>query len=264
MTRPRKRRTTPSPAAPRARSRVAWLLIGAAAVVAIAWYWSVRRPATFVITRTEDQNVLLITIDTLRADALGSYGGAARRRTRSPGGGRRPLHLRPRARVVTLPSHANILTGLYPFQHGVRDNSGFRFPARRCPRWRRVLKARGFATGAFVGAFPLDSQFGLDARLRRLRRYTSTRATLPRRFRDFRSGRRRRSSPRARPGSGGSSGRCFAWVHVFDPHAPYDRRSRSRRATRATLRRRGGRRRRASRRCSPLCAAGRTGRRWSS
>src|SRR4030095_8457894 len=63
--------------------------------------------------------------------------------------------------VVTLPSHTNILTGLYPFQHGVRDNSGF--PLRAAvPTLATVLHGAGYATGAFVGAFPLDSQFGLD------------------------------------------------------------------------------------------------------
>ena len=58
--------------------------------------------------------------------------------------------------VVTLPSHVNILTGLYPFQHGVRDNSGFRL-AGTFPTLATVLRGAGYATGAFVGAFPLDS-----------------------------------------------------------------------------------------------------------
>jgi tetratricopeptide (TPR) repeat protein len=64
--------------------------------------------------------------------------------------------------VVTLPSHANLLSGRYPLAHGVRDNSGFRFPAGT-PTLATLLKERGYRTGAFVSAFPLDSQFGLDA-----------------------------------------------------------------------------------------------------
>ena len=62
--------------------------------------------------------------------------------------------------VITLPSHTNILTGLYPYEHGVRENAGFRLS----PNIETIatrLKARGFATGAFVGAFPLDSRYGL-------------------------------------------------------------------------------------------------------
>src|SRR5262249_56758060 len=62
--------------------------------------------------------------------------------------------------VVALPSHANILSGRYPIAHGVRDNSGFRFPGD-VPTLATLLKARGYRTGAFVSAFPLRSRFGL-------------------------------------------------------------------------------------------------------
>jgi arylsulfatase A-like enzyme/cytochrome c-type biogenesis protein CcmH/NrfG len=105
----------------------------------------------------------LITIDTLRADALGIYG---RRQARTPWidqlatAGVRFDRARAQT-VVTLPSHANILAGRYPFDHGVRDNAGFRFP-ESIPTLATILKARGFRTGAFVSAFPLDSRFGLD------------------------------------------------------------------------------------------------------
>src|SRR4029077_20213416 len=62
--------------------------------------------------------------------------------------------------VVTLPSHASILTGTYPFQHGYRENSGYRLKPG-VPTLATILKERGFATGAFVAAFPLDARFGL-------------------------------------------------------------------------------------------------------
>ena len=71
--------------------------------------------------------------------------------------------------VVTLPSHANILTGLYPYQHGVRDNSGFTLPAR-VPTLATVLHEAGYATGAFVGAYPARLAVRPRPRLRRLRR----------------------------------------------------------------------------------------------
>ena len=64
--------------------------------------------------------------------------------------------------VVTLPSHANILSGRYPFDHGVRDNSGFRFPAGHGHPGHAPAQGQGYRTGAFVSAFPLDSRFGLD------------------------------------------------------------------------------------------------------
>src|SRR5437867_10327028 len=77
------------------------------------------------------QNVLLITIDTLRADALGCYGGPAATPAldRLAAGGVRFDFAHAHA-VTTLASHASILTGTYPFQHGIRDNSGYRLPAQ--------------------------------------------------------------------------------------------------------------------------------------
>ena len=62
--------------------------------------------------------------------------------------------------VVTLPSHASILTGRYPYEHGIRDNTGYRLVQTQATAATR-LKAQGFATGAFVGGFPLDRRFGL-------------------------------------------------------------------------------------------------------
>src|SRR5258708_7962716 len=108
------------------------------------------------------QNVLLVTIDTLRADALGCYGGPAptpaldRLAAESP-----PFDFATAPGVTTLPSHASILTGQYPFRHGLRDNSGYRLPpsARTAAT---MLKQAGYATAAFVAGFPLHSRFGLN------------------------------------------------------------------------------------------------------
>src|SRR5882672_4152177 len=103
---------------------------------------------------TPGQNVLLITIDTLRADALGSYGGPAATpaldRLASEGVRFDFAHAHA---VTTLPSHTSILTGQYPYQHGMRDNSGYRLPADT-RTVATLLKHAGYATGAFVGAFP--------------------------------------------------------------------------------------------------------------
>jgi len=94
-------------------------------------------------------NVLLITIDTLRADALGAYGNTTVSTPwldRLSGGGVRFSRAMAQT-VVTLPSHANILSGRYPFRHGVRENSGFRFPVD-VETMATLLKARGYRTGA--------------------------------------------------------------------------------------------------------------------
>ena len=122
--------------------------------------------------------------------------------------------------VVTLPSHANILTGLYPFQHGVRDNSGFRLPAN-LPTLATVLRGAGYATGAFVGAFPLDSQFGLDRGFDVYDDHYPKGSDEAEFVIAERRGdevvrlalawwRRQKGKPR------------FLWIHLYDPHASYD------------------------------------------
>src|SRR3954467_8881215 len=108
------------------------------------------------------QNVLLITIDTLRADALGAYGGPAATPAldRLAAEGVRFDFAHAHA-VTTLTSHASILTGSYPFQHGLRDNTGYRLPPHS-RTMAMLLKEAGYETAAFVGAFPLHSRFGLS------------------------------------------------------------------------------------------------------
>ena len=131
-----------------------------------SWPWPLRGCSPRAAARGRREaglDVLLITVDTLRADALGACRNARARtpwidRLAAQGVRFEQAHAH---NVVTLPSHANILSGRYPFQHGVRDNAGFRFPERAATLATR-LKLRGYRTGAFVSAFPLDSRFGLD------------------------------------------------------------------------------------------------------
>jgi arylsulfatase A-like enzyme/Tfp pilus assembly protein PilF len=170
-----------------------------------------------------NQNVLLVTIDTLRADALGCYGGPAATPTldRLAGDGVRFAFAHAHA-VTTLPSHASILTGSYPFQHGIRDNSGYRL----APKSRTIatlLGSAGYATAAFVAAFPLHSRFGLNQGFAVYDdRFGDTRAPD-----EFAMPERPASAvvPLARQWiaarSDSPDGPWFVWVHVFDPHAPY-------------------------------------------
>ncbi len=120
-----------------------------------------QRGDAFTLDPLAEQNVLLVTIDTLRADALSSYGGPAQTPNidRLASHGARFTFAHSHA-VVTLPSHTTILTGRYPYEHGMRDNSGFRVKAGTVTLATR-LEALGFATGAFVGGFPLTKRFGL-------------------------------------------------------------------------------------------------------
>lgn len=195
------------------------IIIGGVGVLVAAWWWSGWRQRTGVaFTETSDQNVLLVTIDTLRADALRLYGGPAA----SPNiealarEGRRFDFAHAHA-VVTLPSHATILTGLYPNQHAIRDNAGYRL--RHTPTLATWLKAAGYATGAFVAAFPLDSRFGLDGGFDVYDdQFGEMRGALQFSFAERRAD---QVVAPARRWIGAQRGKWFAWVHLFDPHAPY-------------------------------------------
>ncbi|HEX6200396.1 MAG TPA: sulfatase-like hydrolase/transferase, partial [Thermoanaerobaculia bacterium] len=168
------------------------------------------------------RDVLLVTVDTLRADALGFAGNA---RAATPALDRLAAAGRSDSRahahnVVTLPSHANILTGRLPFEHGVRDNSGFVLP-EDVPTAATLLGEAGLATAAVVGAYPLDARFGLA------RGFDLYDDAYPEGGGDarFRTPERRGSEvvERALAWWRDHEGeRRFLWVHLFDPHAPYD------------------------------------------
>jgi arylsulfatase A-like enzyme/tetratricopeptide (TPR) repeat protein len=167
-------------------------------------------------------DLLLITIDTLRADAPG-FGG--RRPSPTPlldrlAADGRVFTAAHAHNVVTLPSHTNILTGLYPFQHGVRDNEGFRVPAG-VPTLATVLHAAGYATGAFVGAYPLDSWFGLN---RGFDVYDDhyPKGSHPDQFQFAERKGDKVVAPAAAWWQRQRGRRRFMWVHLFDPHAPYE------------------------------------------
>ena len=189
-------------------------------VVAAAAAWFVfGRAASPAIVRTANQNVLLITIDTLRADALGSYGGRAATPNldRLASLGTRFDFAHAHA-VVTLPSHASILTGLYPTEHGIHDNAGFRL-ASKFPTLGAMLRERRMATGAFIGSFALDSRFGLNAGFDAYdERYGKSNIAA-----GFNMPERRADAvvAAATEWIGRQQQPWFAWVHVFDPHAPY-------------------------------------------
>lgn len=194
------------------------LTFALAVVLAIGgWWMAARNP----VARQGLINVLLVTVDTLRADAVGAYGS---RRASTPSIDRlAAAGLRFENayahNVVTLPSHANILSGRLPFDHGVRDNSGFRFPAST-ETLATVLKARGYRTGAFVSAFPLAARFGLTRGFDAYEDSFVDSVPGPAFLIQERSGpatvalaRRWLDDNREQP--------FFCWVHVYEPHFPY-------------------------------------------
>lgn len=167
------------------------------------------------------RDIILITIDTWRADAAGFAGNA---RVKTPFldslASRGIVFTNAHAHnVITLPSHVNILTGLNPYQHGVRENAGYVLGANVETLAER-LHAAGYATGAFVAAFPLDARFHLDQGFDVYDdNYGKGRTTS-----DFSL--QERSATAVLESAANwwrsTAGRKrFLWVHLYEPHAPY-------------------------------------------
>lgn len=167
-------------------------------------------------------DIILVTIDTVRADSVG-FGGNTRVKTPflDSLAARGVVFSNAHAHnVITLPSHVNILTGLYPFQHGVRENAGFRLDPKY-PTVATMLRKAGYATGAFIGAFPLDSRYGLNQGFDTYDdNYGKGEATV-----DFVVQERRASAvldSAAKWWRSHEGQKRFMWVHLYDAHAPYD------------------------------------------
>ena len=160
--------------------------------------------------------IVLVTIDTLRADRLGSYGSTRGLTPSLDAFAREAARFTAAVSQVplTLPSHATILTGLHPAHHGVRTNDGFRL-APAVPTLAESLKAAGYRTAAFIGGYPLRGSSGLS---RGFDRYDDDFLAAPdatERSADavIQSASAWIDAHRAEP--------FFTWIHLFDPHSPY-------------------------------------------
>ncbi len=166
-------------------------------------------------------NVLLITLDTTRADRLGCYGYAKAETPALDGlaaAGARFEHAYAQV-PLTLSSHATLLTGKYPATTGLRINADAKLP-QGVRTLAEGMKNRGYRTAAFVSAFVLDSTFGLD---RGFDVYDDdlVREGESRHFEVARRGDLVVNSALTWL-EGAKSKPFFAWVHIYDPHAPYD------------------------------------------
>jgi arylsulfatase A-like enzyme/predicted Zn-dependent protease len=168
-------------------------------------------------------NVVLVTLDTTRADRLGCYGygpaGTPTIDALARGGVLFTQAASPAP--LTLPAHSSIMTGTYPTHHGVRVN-GATALGRSQTTLAEVLAANGYATGAFVGAFVLDGRWGLDQGF----------ATYDDEF-DLKKYKHLDLAGVQRPADqvvdaalrwleGHKQERFFAWIHLYDPHSPYE------------------------------------------
>jgi arylsulfatase A-like enzyme/Flp pilus assembly protein TadD len=224
----------PAPNAPRAawlRLAVPLALLAAGGVALAVWY--ARRPprsdaeARGAIARMRPQagglNLVVVTLDTTRADRLGCYGFKGVETPNIDGLARDGIVFDHATATVplTFPSHSSIFTGLVPPHHGVRDNGGFFLDDSRVTLAER-LHERGFTTGAFVGAWVLERKWGLaqgfdeysDAFDLSKYKVVSLGTVQKRGDEVMDNALKWLDSVESR--------RFFAWVHLYDPHSPYD------------------------------------------
>ena len=164
-------------------------------------------------------SVLLVTIDTLRADRLGCYGGQGALTpyldALARSGTRFEQALSPTP--LTLPSHATIMTGLVPRRHGVRDNAGFAL-RDSVPVLAERLQAAGYETAAFVSAAVLDRRLGLA---RGFDHYDDSVRIGDREAFGYHERAASQTTLAVLAHAGDLTPPFFLWVHYYDPHLPY-------------------------------------------
>jgi arylsulfatase A-like enzyme/Tfp pilus assembly protein PilF len=197
-------------------------LLAAAAAVAIV---ARRGREAATPAPAEPLSVLLVTLDTTRADRLGCYGYAAARTgrlDRLAAEGVRFENAFADA-PITLPSHASLLTGLHPFQHGVRNNGNFYLPDR-FETLATSLGRRGYRTAAFVSSFVLDRRYGLARGFETYDDRTDEReASSSGPEAERRGDRTALACQRWLEGHAARAPAApfFVWLHLYDPHEPY-------------------------------------------
>lgn len=159
-------------------------------------------------------SIALVTIDTLRADHLGCYGGEIPTPNLDQLAREGSLFLDATAQSpLTLPSHCSILTGTTPLYHGVRDNGRYQLP-EQIDTLAEILKRVGYSTAAFVGGVPVHSRFGLS---QGFDTYDE----------EFLRSMAERKAVEVVTAAGDwlkkQEGEAFfVWIHLFDPHTPYE------------------------------------------
>jgi arylsulfatase A-like enzyme/Tfp pilus assembly protein PilF len=168
-------------------------------------------------------NLLVVTLDTLRADRVGCYGYRAARTPRLDTLAARGLRFAQATTVtpLTLPAHSSLFTGTFPPFHGVRDNGGF-YLGEDQTTLAEMMRGRGYRTAGFVSAFVLDSRWGIhqgfdryfdDFDLSKFEKAAGMDAIQRPGAETVDEALRWLPEDRSRP--------FFAWVHLYDPHAPY-------------------------------------------
>jgi len=171
------------------------------------------------IIKNRDGNILLITLDTTRADKIGIYGCQEVKTPNIDSLARAGIYFENVYTPVplTLPAHCSILTGTYPIYHQVR-NHGYYILDQRIETLAEIMQKNGYSTSAFISSFTVDSRFGLDQGfdvynddlLIGIKGYNSERRAEEV-FEDFSEWFHKNTADQ-----------FFCWLHFFDPHDPYD------------------------------------------
>jgi choline-sulfatase len=196
------------------------------------WFLRGRAPRTAEETRAhlsrlspapQDLNVIVVTLDTTRADRLGCYGFRGVSTPNLDALAQDGVVFDNATAVVplTFPSHSSMFTGLIPPHHGVRDNGGFFLDDDKVTLAER-LKQAGYATGAFVAAWVLESRWGLAQGFD----HYSDKFELSK-YKIVSLGTVQKTGDEVMSDTLAwldtvKSQKYFAWVHLYDPHAPYE------------------------------------------
>jgi len=204
------------------KSRIIWsLLFLLCAGIAVVISRSFFRPYPL----KDGPNVLIITLDTTRADHLGCYGYDTITTPHIDSVAREGVLFEEAFSVqpVTLPSHCSIFTGYYPFRHGVRENGSYTL-GEKYLTLAEILEEKGYLTAAFVSSYTLDKQFGLNQGFSLYNDHLSKNAQqkgIPVERRAAEVSRHagkwldtNKQEFEKRP--------FFLWLHYFDPHMTYD------------------------------------------
>ena len=209
-----------------------WMLVIAGLLVVCALSWIFLRPGRGPAKRIEGlwakrgvakPNVILFTLDTTRADHIASYGYPD---VKTPNldalAGRGVLFEQAAtSSPLTLPAHCSIMTGMYPTYHGVRVNGNTALSQEQTTI-AEVLSSQGYRCGAFIGAFVLDGRWGLNQGFQ----YYDDGFDL-KKYKHLDLGAVQRPGNEVIDAAltwldGEKAGPFFAWIHLYDPHTPYE------------------------------------------
>lgn len=199
------------------------IILAGLAAAALLYFLVLPQGEFSAARKARDFNVVLVTVDTLRADRIGCYGFDGVETPTMDMFARRGVKFDNCTAVtpLTLPSHTSILTGTYPTFHGVRDNGGFLVPDPMLTL-AELFQQQDYATSAFVASYVLDSKWGINQGFDHyfdnfdLSKYkTISLGNVQRPANEV--------MDQALPWlEDHKDGKFFSWIHLYDPHTPYE------------------------------------------